>query len=242
MTKLNIDGKIISVPESWTDVTIKQQLQVERLAKDNPDFKSLAIIAGYCGIDILEVKRMSLQDIKGILDKLGFINSPQSKDPIHEFEFKGVKYSIMRTLLKSEFQDFLSLETVIQNHKDNLYNALPTIVAILAKKEGESLDQFDIEERAKLFQELPITIAHRVYVFFCLVAMMSSTDSHKMLAHQDRGIQELLKNMNDTLTRPASGGLLMRLLKVTLRSYLKFLKRKWKRFYSGLPLEAGKQN
>jgi hypothetical protein len=110
---------------------------------------------------------MHINHIKNILTEIEFIKTPLQSNPIHEFEFKGEKYNVTQSLLKSEFQDFLSLETLLENHKNNLYNALSTIVAILAKKDGESLDDYDIESRSELFRQLPIAVAHVYILFFC---------------------------------------------------------------------------
>jgi hypothetical protein len=99
--------------------------------------------------------------VKQILDA----STPLPIEPISEFEYKGEKYSVVETLLKQEAQDFLTL-TSIEGRKDALFY----VVAVLSKKNGngkyESLSDIDSEHRAKHFQDLPLTVANRIHVFF----------------------------------------------------------------------------
>lgn len=230
----------IDIPTCWEDITLKQQLTVERLVSENEEeYKSLAIVAGYCNLTIDQVKKLHVNDIKKVLSQLTFIKSPISSDPISEFEYDGEKYFLIPTLLKGEFQDFLSIETLLENYKGKEYLALPYIIAIVAKKKNETLSDFTLESRAIHFENLPISIANKIWFFFALTAQLSIPDSQRM-EQSNNQINESINSMSSTLKKQNGGGLLTRLLRVTLRFYLNFLKRNWNKYYSGLTSGAEK--
>jgi hypothetical protein len=237
-----INGNSYSIPKSWDQVSIEQQLTVERLTIEQPELKSMAVIAGYTNSKIEQIKHLHLNDVKLLLNELSFIGEPIPVIPTTDFEHRGNKYSILKTLLKSEFQDFLTIETLLDNHKGKEYQALPFIIAVLAKKEGESLSDYDLESRSKEFLDLPITIANNIYLFFCTIGKISSIDSHKILKEMDQDLNVSMNYMINMVRKLNGGQWSIRLLRVLLLIYLKSLKKNWKAYYSGYNLKTEKQN
>lgn len=221
------------IPTSWNEITLKQQLEVERLTKEHPEYSSIALIAGYLDQDVDQIKRLHINEIKNILHELTFISTAIPNEVLHEFMYKGEKYTVMETLLKGQFQDFLTIETVLQNHKGNEYRALPYIIAVLAKKQGETLDSFDLEERAKHFMDLPLLIANNIYFFFAVTKTLSEVDSKTVLQNLDQQVSGSINSLLGTPMKRDGGGLLIRLQKVMLRTYLKYLLKGWRQYYSG---------
>ena len=168
MKKFRLDKVDYQVPTSWDEVTLKQQMQVSSDA-DNikvEELKKMAVISGYCNIPIEVMRKTSMNKLNNLWKHLTFLNEKLPEESIAEFNYKGDKYSIIEYLINNQFQDYVSLMTAQENHKDDLWNALPIMIAVLAKKEGETLDDFDLDERAKHFEDLPITIANLLKVFF----------------------------------------------------------------------------
>lgn len=99
------------------------------------------------------------------MNELSFCSTPLNNKPVYEFELHDIKYKVLPTLLKAEFQDFLSIETILDNYKGKEYQALPYIIAVLAKRENETLDKYDLQERMKIFLDLPLTTANAIYLF-----------------------------------------------------------------------------
>lgn len=242
MKQIFLNNSFFSIPVSWEEITIRQQLNVEAFVKENPDFPSLAMIAGYCNIPIEELKTFHIKDIRQILEHLTFVKNQMPSNPVHEFEFKNEKYIVTDTLIRSQFQDFLTIEQLLDNHKNDQYKALPFIIAVVAKKQNEVLTDYDLTQRAKLFEELPLTIAHSIYLFFCLIARISSVDFHKVLQNQDQEINSLMNSIQDTLKKQNGGGLPIHFARKTLQIYLKYLRKSWKQYYSGYSLKTGKGN
>jgi len=232
----------ISIPTSWDQITIRQQMEVERLSEENPDLKSIAFIAGYCNIPFDEVKKMNIKDVKSILERLTFFSEPLPTDPIAQFEYKGETYDVVQSLLKGEFQDYVSLQTTQDNFKSQPYKALPYVVAIMCKKYGESLSDFDVEERASHFLELPISIASRVNAFFLHSLRLFSINYHDLLKASNHQLMESMTHIIDMGKKPVGGGIFTRLLMATLRVYIRFLRRSWKSYCIGLTSKTEKQN
>ena len=220
------------VPTQWEEITIKQQLEGERNAKDNPDLKSLALLAAYCKIPFEEIKRIPFHETKELLTALSFTKEQIPTDPISEFTYKGETYSVVQTLLESETQDFVSIASVSERPDALLY-----IIAILSKRKingkFESLSDYNLQERAKHFEELPMTIVKRVESFFLFSAMILQLDSEQHLDQLNSNINESINSMISTLKKPSGSALYTRFAAAILRNFLKYLRHRWNKQYSG---------
>src|SRR5690606_22956783 len=106
--------------------------------------------------------------------------------PIHEFTHNGQKYSVINHLLNAQSQDFISLMALEKDNEKHPWRGLAKKIAILAKKEGETLDDYDIQERSNQFLDLSITIAKSLDSFFLLAQTIFSKDFHtSMLKSQN---------------------------------------------------------
>lgn len=243
MKTITIGNTSFNIPTSWDEITLQQQLTVERLAVEHPEFKSLAVLAGYLQVEIDLIKKLHINDVKLLLNELIFTSTPIDNKTVTEFVHGEHTYHLIPSLLKAEFQDFLSIESIMDNYKGKEYQALPMIIAIIAKRKGESLSDYDVEERSKVFLSLPLPIANGIWFFFAQVGLMFSPDSHKIiLQQQDQEIRWLITSMLATLKKPNGGGWLIRLWKVGLRTYLNYLLNGWKQSYGGQHLKAERTN
>jgi hypothetical protein len=237
---------VINVPESWEEITIKKQMLLEELtSSSNTDYKSLCVVAAYCDVTLDVVKKMKITDIKILLDSLSFISTPIVNKQVTEFNYKGDTYSVVQTLLKAETQDFISLESILDQYQGKEYKALPIIVAILAKRKKddstfESLSDFNIEDRAKHFEDLQITIANNIWFFFALIAKLYTIDYRTLLIQADQVMHEQINSILNTPKKSNYGGLFMHLHRVILRAYVKFLLKNWKRYYGSINLNKGR--
>lgn len=189
MKKLKIKNKVYTCPESWEDITIRMQMDFERLYEQNKDLKKLAIIAGYFNLPFEEVSKLHFNEIKQLYENLSFTLTPIPVKTITEFQFKGETYSVIPSLEKGEVQDFLSFENQMESNKEDIGKALPFIVAIYAKRKTEkgyeSLTDYDYQERGKLFLDLPLTIADNIRTFF----FSNRTDLYTRLRKQNAGVK-----------------------------------------------------
>ena len=230
MKKITLNKQKYNCPTSWSDITVQDQIRVSQIAAEHTGLtKNLQLIAGYAKIPVEEIKRTHISKLTNLLKHLDFIVEPMNEDPIYSFEHRGHEYSVMQSLQDAEFQDFISLESVMAMYKDNNFEALPMMIAILCKREGESLDSYDIEERAKEFLDLPIDTANRVSVFFSRIGLISQINTPTFLeAYQKKTNQELTNSLDElesTIQQSGGQGLLGNLRRWTLRKYAQSFRR-----------------
>lgn len=242
MKTLVIDNTTYNIPERWEEITFEKQIAVERYAKEEPAFQELCIIAGYCNIPLSDLKHLHINTVVKLLENLEFIKTPQTSAAITSFVHHGSEYLVMPSLLKAEFQDFISLEVLREQHKDRLYEGLPMMIAILAKREGETLDSFEVEQRAKEFYDLPITIANGLYAFFLHSSILYSTDLRESAAFQDQVIQQQLDSIKNILNKQAGKGLPLRWRALILKKFVKSIESRWNSYYSRSICETEKPN
>jgi hypothetical protein len=246
MKKFQLNKVTYSVPTSWSEVTLRHQINVEQSANkiiDNEALRKIAYISGYCNIPLEVLKKTPMPKINKLFQHLKFTNEELPTKPIQEFTFKGEKYTVMNSLLESQFQDFVSCETALQNFKDSPTRALPYIIAILAKKENETLDDYDIEKRAEHFMELPLTIVEPLRVFFYAIENWSQL--HTQLSSME-GRQAILNAkasvLKNTLSKRDGLGWLRNLLRLMLLRLVKSYEKNWNKFFRSIQSKSSKTN
>jgi hypothetical protein len=229
------------VAENWSEVTLKQQIQI---SKDTdailmPELKRFAILSAYAGIPIPELKQANLSELTEVFKSIKFINEDLPTHPITFFEFNGKKYHCGQNLIEMQFQDFISIENILAENSGNTQVALPTILAIMCKQvkdngQLETIDDYDIAERAKEFELLPITIAHSLSLFFSTSEKVLSNTFPLFLNPENQQVimQKQIDTVESMLKELAGKGLLMRCVAGILRIYLKSIKRKQDNLYT----------
>ncbi len=230
MKKIQLNSVSYQVPTSWDDVTVGDQIRISKIAQENTGLTSqLQLIAGYANIPVSVIKKTHISKLPTLVKHLEFIQEPLEDEPIENFKFKGDTYYLMPTLIEGEFQDFISLESAIKNNEESNYKALPMMIAILAKKEGENLDSYDLEERAEMFKDLPIQTANRISSFFLSFAMLSSANTQTSLElvekEREKEMIKRFEELKSTTTKLDGlgwfGRLRMRMLHKYVKSYEK---------------------
>ncbi len=241
MKTIILNNKKYIIPEKWDEVTLKQQMKV---SEDNdkitiPDLKKFAILSGYCNIPIEELKHAKLTELTELFKNMAFINEELPNKPIIEFDFNGKHYYAGQNLAEMEFQDFVSIENIIHEHSGNTYNALPTILAIMCKQKKdngvlESLDDYDVQQRAKEFEELPLVTAHNLSLFFSNSVNLFSKAIPLFLSPEVEKVvvEKKIQNIESTLKELDGKGLLTRFVSGILRYCLKFIKRQHNKRYT----------
>lgn len=98
---------------------------------------------------------------------------------IREFEFEGTKYLLPKFSsdgfggllpMAEETTEAFAESNDLYMALENPYQALPLIVAILCRPEGEQYDELKARERAEVFKGLSCSVAFEV--FFCKLTQM----------------------------------------------------------------------
>jgi len=166
MKFINFNDSNYQCPEKWEEVTLRMILKVSELSELLPESPMIAIISGYVGIPVESIKSSNISKVNEIVSILSFISEPYVPVPTNEFTLYGKRYSTIPDLAETEFQDWLSIQTIMYNNKENPVRGLPRILAVYCKLPGEKLDDINMNERSELFMDLPITSAKDVEGFF----------------------------------------------------------------------------
>lgn len=231
MKKIEFKGETYTIPTSWNDITLDKQIQVSRDEKEykNDYTKKLAIISGYCDIPVEVIKKSKPSEAAQLFNYMKFISQDRPKDAVTEFKFKGDTYYVAQNLAEGEFQDYVSMETAIQNNEGKLYEVTPYLMAILCKRKKddgqlETLDDYDINERAEMFKQIPITIAEPLALFFYQLEKVSKINS-LLYSNPQVVIQKKIEEVENSMKGQVGKGLLSRLLIMILRKYVRFIKK-----------------
>lgn len=247
MKEVIFNKKTYMVPCSWQEVSLGMVIKVSELDDIIEEAPIISIICGYTGIKDNELRICSMPEVKPILELLDFIYTPYEPQPATAFEFKGEKYMVMESLEKAEFQDWVSSQTVIYQYRDKPVQALPKLIAILCKKDGESLSDFDIEERSQMFLELPITTARDLECFFlhCLRAYNAVTLLYSTIPEQEAIVLNKFLELGNTMKqRQVELGWYSptRFVIGIYRRYLLYLKRQLEKSFNSKYTEISRKN
>jgi len=236
MKTIQFNNNKYKVPESWDEVSLSMQMEVSRVASIQKHVKMLGIIAGYTGIPMEELKTAKINRLYVLMESLTFMGTDIPINKKLEWEFSGHTYSVDKNLGEMQFQDFISIQTILADNKDTYYDALPILVAVLAKREGETLDDYDPIERAKIMAEMPISVASSIASFFLLNENYSKLLTHLSSTQVQESIVlgklKELKRTASPLDQPRGGKLRTRLLLGIIRKYTKYLEQRLTKHFS----------
>lgn len=232
MKKIKLNGVEYEVCTSWGDVTLAHQIQVsiDSGKQESDILKKISILSGYSNIPLQVLKHSKIDELQDVFKHLSFINTDIPEKPIDKFDFMGHTYFVAQNLMEQEFQDYVSLQNILETNKTNTYMALPYIMAIMCKRlkpDGtmETLDDYNPDKRAEEFRGINIGIATGISVFFSRSINVLSITS-QLYSNPKELIQMKMVEVNDTLNKSGGQGLLTRCVRGILRSYLKYIKRK----------------
>lgn len=197
MKQITYKDKQYNVPTCWDDITLEDQIMAEQLIKQIGDELSLiGLISAYTNLPISVIKEGDVGTINEINQIMSFIYDGYTPMPIESFKHRGHEY-FLQELTQSQFQDFLSLNVILQNNEGNLIKALPRLIAVMAKRKGETLDDYELDEREKEFMDLPLSTAKSVEGFF----LLKSQELKSLIVLSTKDFQEKLLSIKFQLLR-----------------------------------------
>lgn len=105
------------------------------------------------------------------------------------FEFEGVTYHLPQRYMENgsviEFMESAQLQAQAQQLGNSNWSVMAKIVGILARPKGEEYSETGMNQRAQIFQNLPMNIVLNTAFFLLKLNMKLSSDSLiYMLSHQ----------------------------------------------------------
>jgi len=247
MKKINFNKVEYSIPETWQEVTLRQVIRFDELNRLVPESPIVALVSSYAGIPMQELKVSKVQGVNKIIEILQFVFTEYKPEMSNGFNFKDQTYECNPDIAEMEFQDWISIQTVLYNYKDNPVLGLPKIIAIIAKQPDEKLDDIDLEARAKLFLDLPFTTAKNLEFFFTRAVMALEVVSRLSLTQKEQEeiiLQQFLELDNTMKKRRADPGIswLTRFQIGFWQIYLKYIKRDLEKSFNTKVTKYSKKN
>ena len=246
MKNIQFKNEDYQVPQSWDEVTLKMIMESDRLNEIVPEIPLLTIVSAYTGIPLKKITSASAHELEPLLDDMDFLYTPYSATPINHFRFNDETYLTKENILDEPFSTWVSIQTILYNYKDDPVKGLARMIAVLCKKENETIDDFDLNDRARLFENLPITIAKNIESFFLNSQKMLSI-SLDLFSNQEKlkeGILQQCQELKDIMKKYVEqngGSWLMRLRIGFYQIYLWYLTHLLERYFSSIPTESSKK-
>lgn len=206
------------VPTKWSEVTLKQFQDIQRLYSDKEtSFDVRDVLHILTNHSKEEVNELPIEFTEKILSIVTFLqDEPTIGEPTNTIEIKGTKY-IVNTQSKLKTGEYVAVDNVMRQDKNNF----ALFLAIMCRKQDEEYDlKFEnemVEERMHMFEEIPMLDAMRVINFFLTSYLASGT--HSLLSSQIMDAISLTRKDIETSVQNGT------LTKRSMRSLEKKLKR-----------------
>ena len=182
------------VPNDWKEITIERYIRyVDELKKlddvieDNVNFYELItkyrqsfnnIFQAYTGIDKSIIDKLSADAVFSIYGTMMENTKPPEPKKIKSFRFKNKTYYLPKSKVDyfgnqvdmseatfGEVVEAMQVQEMSQTFIDNNFKALPYQIAILCRPKNEDYNDQKVSERAKLFNQLPMSIVWQISFF-----------------------------------------------------------------------------
>ena len=186
MLKVKIEGEVYKFPKGWKDITIKKYISFEELiakygedalkefneAKDPSDFILFCadVVSFWGDIPKEEINKCDVNDIYKAFNELSkYFELPSIDEDFKSFTYKGTEYILPEKNMEGstliEFLESMQLEKATEELAGGSWNALPKVIGILARPQGEEYDSKRLELRSQMFMNLDMEIVSNVAFF-----------------------------------------------------------------------------
>lgn len=170
----------MKLPKNWNDITIGQFIDLlPSNYKDKNEVEQIIhTLKVVTNKPIEEVRKVTIEDAKKYSNQLSFLQELPKSKPLMKFKLKGVTYKVEPDAQKSSAGTYMSTMHMFQGVKEDAEHVDKNLHLILAqiikptrfnwKKLKREYVYYDLMELSKLlYEELPVSIAYPIIVFFC---------------------------------------------------------------------------
>jgi hypothetical protein len=178
MVKVNfeIDDEVkeFSVPESWSEVTVSQFMEIVKIQESMEELnilqKTIRMVVILTGIPEEYVEMIPIEQFYKIRDILEYTNEEVDTKACESITLDGETYFIKNEFNQLTMGETITIETLMDGSK-NVIEVFDKLLCVFLrkKKENGKLEAFKstfIEERAEIFGKAPISDMYSVLVFF----------------------------------------------------------------------------
>ena len=166
-------SKEILIPTKWSDVTLKEFIELSALDIDSFDshidyyVKMLGVFGNDNIGDILEFVKLS--DIADIVNQMSFMNTKPKEIDKKEVTINGEVFKLIENMNEITVGEYVSIETLIEQGNLNSISSIPAILSVILKPINEVFDSSIVNKRMELFEEeLSIEDVLGMSVFFSI--------------------------------------------------------------------------
>ena len=195
------------LPTSWKEISLKTYCGFEKIMNDQSldnHSKYVEIVSLLSGLSRIEILDLPLNSLNECMDKVSFMNSLDLIRPLKNarqvrFCIRGRWFRINLNALKLTGGQYIDLMTFLKDNENPISN-IHRILAVIATPLKWGLipvkyDGKDHQERASfLLENMPMSIAYPVLVFFC------NLSQHLTAAMKDYLKTETIGKMNQIQT------------------------------------------
>ena len=211
----------IDVPDSLSDIKLRQYQKFVKETKDNEDtdFIQNKIIEIFCNVRASDVKKIKYTDIKKISNR---INKLFEEKPalVRNFNLYGVNYYFIPNLDEISLGEYIDIDTYISDW-DNIHIAMNVLYRPLKQKLKEKYLIEDYNENNNtVLQDMPLdAVMSSIFFFYHL-----GNDLLKVIVNYLQNNQEIQQALDQTSVKSGDGITVSMLsLKETLRNLKKLL-------------------
>jgi hypothetical protein len=211
----------IDVPDSLSDIKLRQYQKFVKETKDNEDtdFIQNKIIEIFCNVRASDVKKIKYTDIKKISNR---INKLFEEKPalVRNFNLYGVNYYFIPNLDEISLGEYIDIDTYISEW-DNIHIAMNVLYRPLKQKLKEKYLIEDYNENNNtVLQDMPLdAVMSSIFFFYHL-----GNDLLKVIVNYLQNNQEIQQALDQTSVKSGDGITVSMLsLKETLRNLKKLL-------------------
>ena len=177
----------MNIPKTLKDLTLKD-IEPLGLIKEEDEMtfrlKEIAVLTKQSFDDIYN---LPIEEANKLINELKwfFVLDPKDIDVYTEFEYKGIKYELMKEMNELSFGQFVDLEASIKRHQSNYWTLTKYIMALCSKIEGKEHSypktKKELEERIKIIEEQTLDIVFGYTGFFLTKKQLWKTLSNQYL-------------------------------------------------------------
>lgn len=160
------------IPKGWSDVTIGQFQEINRLDKSDELDYLINLVSVLCNLEVDLVESLTLSQLQEIGQKMSFISTMPDKF-INDFKLNGNHYIIDCNIAHISAGQYIDLQKYIEKGtEENLHNILtvfcfPSKRVWFKRKPLKYGKGYSINALADEFKQVPFSVAYPLAVFFC---------------------------------------------------------------------------
>lgn len=199
------------LPKSWKDITIKQFIEISKITEkesvDNIDTK-IKLLCVFTGRNDDYFLSLNYKEFNRLCNKLSFLNNLDiSQRLIYNFKIGGTRYVVNPFINELQTAEYIDLHTFLKS-KESINENLHKILAIFVKPKHKWFGLKKVymkrgEIAEVLLNQMPITVAYPLCVFFCELLKNSIVTTKDYL---DKQMKAVLKEAKKAGLHQSGGG------------------------------------